>query len=167
MKNMENTEIGELIQEITAKGFDGIEIDLVPGDEFDNAGFACVTVDSGTDESRFTVEADSLIVALGLIVDSIRYQRNEPSREEELAIMLRADDLHAAAPPVNLGPTAACHCGSRKPLVVERPVKVFFPWDGSQPQFDSVFGIMGIAGPANAGEIGTCPDCGSHWTFRA
>lgn len=167
MKNDENKEIGELIQEITEKGFTGIEVDLCNGDEFDNAGFACVTVDSGTDESRFMVEADSLIVALGLIVDSIRHQRGEPSREEELAKMLEADDSHAAAPPVELGPKAACHCGSRKPLIVERKVKVFFPWDGSQPQFDSVFGIMGIAGPANAGEIGTCPDCGRHYTFQA
>jgi hypothetical protein len=161
MKTDIEKEIGELIQEITAKGFGGIEIDLLPGDEFDNAGFACVTVDNGKDESRFTVEADSLIVALGLVADSIRHQRGEPSREEELAKMLEDDDSHAAAPPVEVGPNASCTCGSRRRLKIERKIQVSASWETGQ--IISFF----VSNPPQPGEIGTCPDCGRHWTFRA
>lgn len=162
MKNDENKEIGELIQEITAKGFDGIEIDLVSGDEFDNAPFACVTVDNGTDEGTFSVEADSLIVALGLVVDSIRHQRGEPSREEELAKMLEDDDSHAAAPPVELGPDASCHCGSRKPLEITRKMLIHAEWSGY-----SYWDNPKDPCDPKPGEIGTCPDCGRNYTFGA
>lgn len=171
MKTDTEKEIGELIQEITAKGFGGIEIDLVSGDEFDNAGFACVTVDNGKDESRFTVEADSLIVALGLVADSIRHQRGEPSRAEELAKMLEDDDSHAAAPPVELGPNAACHCGSQRPLVLLRTFKFFVPWSDGLAYcpanvMRAELDLRGYNAP-QPGEIGTCQDCGRNYTFGA
>lgn len=171
MKNDENKEIGELIQEITEKGFGGIEIDWIPGDEFDNAAFACVTVDNGTEEGRFTVEASSMIVALGLIVDSIRHQRGEPSRAEELAKMLEDDDSHAQSPPVEIGPDACCGCGSKNPLMFERKFRFFVSWkDGlAYCPANVMRAELDLRGynPPRPGEIGTCQDCGRNYTFGA
>jgi hypothetical protein len=161
---LENREIGELISEITEKGWIGLIVDILPNHD-DSPPFACVEATNYAlpEESRtIYVEGATLAESLAIIVDTIRRQRGEPTLAEEVTAMICKEEEHESLPPIWTGPEASCRCGSKKPLIVERPVKIQFPWDGSQPIFDPVFSIMGIAGPLCIGEKGRCPDC-SAW----
>lgn len=95
--------------------------------------------------------------AFNMAVDAIRRSRGEPTLEDEIAAMLEADQQHADAPPVEIGPNAACGCGSQNPLIVEVKARVLVYWDGgTRTDF-----------PDLTGKIGTCPDCGRNCTFGA
>lgn len=163
MKHDTQKEIGELIEEIAAKGFQ-LELDVD-----DSEGSRLVNAECWNEEYTPSCisGAATIAEALGFLVDSIRRHRGEPSREEELAALLAADASHAAAPPVVIGPDASCGCGSRKPLILERRIKLEVPWSTGQPKLDRLWGLLGIEGLPTAGEIGTCPDCGRNYTFRA
>jgi hypothetical protein len=95
------------------------------------------------------------------IVDRLRLSQGRETISEEVTRLLAENQKHADAPPVELGPDASCGCGSRKPLIVERKIRLDVDWQ------------MGIMRPtesqdyphALSGEIGTCPDCGRHYTF--
>jgi hypothetical protein len=169
-EKQENQEIGELIREITEKGFTGIVTDVC--DDLETR-FVAVTVtdyrrlEAGEPDAELTFETSSLIEALRLIVDSIRTQRGEPTLAEEVEAMIYKEQQHESLPPIWSGPDASCRCGSKAHLILERSVKVQIPWDGSQPLLDPVWGILGIAGPVNAGEIARCPDCGHWYQFGA
>lgn len=156
MKNDTQKEIGELIEEITVKGFQ-LNLD-VDDSEFHRA----VQAEAWNEETTpFTVlGATSIVEALGLIVDMLRKHRGEPSRAEELEAMLAADASHADAPPVNIGPDASCGCGSRKPLQIKRPMLIHACWYGY-----SFWDNPKDPCDPKPGEIGTCPDCGRNYTF--
>jgi hypothetical protein len=163
MKKDTQKEIGELIEEITSKGFGELEIDV------DDCGASRIcgsyARNPATGQDAFA-EAESLIDALGHVVDAIRRLRGEPTREAELAKMLEANNSHVAAPPVELGPDAACGCGSRSPLIVERKVNVFIDWRKGNA-FVPGDAIAELAAEGQPGEIGRCPDCGNFYTFGA
>lgn len=162
MKNDTQKEIGELLEEITSEDWDlAIDVD-------DSDGRAVwVTIQprqTSDDRGQSDFGGSSVVEALRKTVDEIRRICGKPSLEEELAKMLEEDALHADAQPVTLGPLACCHCGSRRPLEVTRSIVLHLDWaDGwpvDGPRVESI-------NPGQPGEIGTCPDCGRHYTFQA
>jgi hypothetical protein len=166
MKHDEEKEIGELVLEIIRKPR---KMQIKPI----SFGFWQVTLFHDTGSLHMTSErTPDLVQALGNIVDRLRKERGEPTRAQELEKMLADDSTHAAAPPVEIGPDACCGCGSKNPLIVERKLRLEFPWDGSDAWINEGTGLYenlndDIMAERKPGEIGTCPDCGRHYTFGA
>jgi hypothetical protein len=165
MKHDEEKEIGELISEIIRKGYSEIKTDV---NDAEPSRMVSVEV-YNPDESRLDgimADGECLLECFGVIVDAIRRRRCEPTRAQELEKMLADDAKHAAAPPVEIGPDACCGCGSNAGLWIERKDKGRVSWDrGVIVETGSDFFVSGEH--PKPGEIGTCPDCGSHYTFGA
>jgi hypothetical protein len=157
MNHTENAEIGELTREIIGKGFTGLEIEIIPETETNRYGepeksFAIVTAAdySRAEDGNISIEAGSLIVALRLVVDAIRFERKEPSLEEE---------EQANALPSARG-KFLCHCGNKSPLSVPSTINAIRFWSTGS------FSIDPNASNFKPGEIGTCTECGQRYTFN-
>lgn len=161
MKHDTQKEIGELIEEIAAKGFQ-LELDVD-----DSEGSRMVNAECWNEEYTPSCisGAATIAEALGFLVDSIRRHRGEPSREEELVALLAADASHAAAPPVAIGPNARCGCGSSLPLMFEKSYtfKLVRAWDNGETCFAEHPPEIKI----EPGDIGTCLKCGRAYTLSA
>lgn len=158
MKNDENKEIGELIQEITEKGFERIEIDVDDSSDERSVTVSAASYAQGVDANAWST-ADSLTEALQSVVNYLRAKAGEPSLDEELAKML-ADDQATDALPLEFGnPIARCvSCGHSWHFRVERKGRC------------SIDPHSGHVAPACTpdrlafGEIFTCTNCGQHYT---
>jgi len=163
-KTLEQIEFATLIDELIAKG-QRVEIEKVESLD-GRKGFRVSHVIRHAGSKRGEVE-DSPLEAVRSIVDRLREEAGEPTLAESANASQLADEQHAASPLVEIGTGAACSCGSRKPLIMERRIKLEVPWQTGKPELDRVFGLMGIEGIPGGGEIGTCPDCGKSYRFGA
>lgn len=99
--------------------------------------------------------------ALRFIVDKLRAERGEPSREETAAQAEKEDISHAESPPVAFGPGAACSCGSRKGLTFSTVVPAWVDWIGGKAWTHA------RTFHPQPGAIGSCRDCGKSYRFGA
>lgn len=158
---IENRRIGELLAEITGKGWVELVIDVFQHPN----GSRIATVDAARkgDTDTVTVTAETMLEALSLVVDIIRTQRGEPTLEQENAAALERDEA-SAGQLVEIGPEACCvQCGSKAGIVFSRRVSLVQPWDGGLPLVFGVEGAEGFLIRALPGEIGACPDCGKRY----
>jgi hypothetical protein len=107
-----------------------------------------------------TVKGATLAEALRKAVDVSRYIIGKPSLDRELDDLIAANERHARTV-ISTFPNAACSCGSRSNLTLERKIKFGLSWEtGICPM------VPFVDRNPKPGEIGTCPDCGRSYTFR-
>lgn len=166
---LENREIGELIAEITEKGWNGLSVDVHP--DFS----ACVSVGNysqGEDSPILYVEAGSLVECFRQIVDMIRRQLGQPTLAEEVNALIYQQTEHESLPPIVIGESAACRCGSDEPLTFERKITLRTCWHDRSTFISSLNpGEVDLKtgkfhfSPA-PGEIASCPDCGAWYQLN-
>jgi hypothetical protein len=156
MQIQQNTEIGELIQEIIDSGWDKIQIEKLTETDFT---VSAENVDLDMDEEYRMEGTGNLTESLSDIVETIREYIGKPSLSEELENLLEENRQHETLPPIFTGPEACCRCGSNSPLVGTRKIKIYQQWNGTfelEPGSDSL---------PDHGEILTCQDCGRNYSF--
>lgn len=105
----------------------------------------------------------SLLDAMRELVDIYRDANNKESRADELQRELQATLKHGETPLVEIGPNAACACGSVAPLVVHRNEPYRCDWKtGKLTRLRD--GVRFLQ--ATPGEIGSCPDCHQHYNLK-
>lgn len=162
LSTAEKVEIVDLIEEITKRENSLVfeRVIRIGGRRVSSCDW--LEVSAYAVDSPGKLSREGLLPALRFIADAIRKERGEPSLAEELAAMIEADQTFADSPIVETGEGAACACGSKLPLRLERRVGLAVPWDGSQ-------GIPVMPpklwAKPEPGEIGTCPACGKSYRF--
>ncbi len=161
MNTLEKMEFAELVLEIISKKHSLLidQITQPASPELPDA----VTVFAYGENTRVPKGSRfGLLSGLRFIVDNIRKERGEPSREETANAAGLEDISHAKSPAIELGPDACCACGSKEPLEVMVHAVRLYDWKTGGPQSRWM-----LAPASEPGQIGTCRDCGKSYRLPA
>lgn len=161
MNTFEKMEMAELILEIISKNH-SLVIDRITQPESPELPDALTVFAYGENPTTPKGSRFGFLSGLRFIVDNIRKERGEPSREETASEAQAEDITHAQSPAVELGPDAHCLCGSVKPLEVFVHAVRLYDWKTGGPK-----SLWMLAPESQPGQIGTCPDCGKAYRLPA